>query len=274
MTATVDIAITQFRDEFHQKYQQMEKLAGTSVMVRNALGDAYKWPVIGNTEMVDRGSYNTSPAVNPLAKTQITTTYSEKILRTVLGKDEKTLVNADERNRWVSIHAGAVGRVRDALKLTALATATSTIAVGTTNMTLDKILEGQQTLIENSAINGDRVNFAIHANQWRALMKLEVFTSNDYFMRTLTSGKLDGFLDMNWIIFGSPTVGGLPKDGNNRSCFMWVQNALGAVNKLETAANVWWSNEKISFVADSEIIEGASVLDQDGVVEILCDETK
>jgi hypothetical protein len=275
MGTTADIAIQQFYDEFIVAYQQNEKLAGTSLYIRGALGDSYKWPHIGTADMSARGGFNTPLAATPLSKTQQTTTNTERALRTVLGKDEKCLTNVDERNIWVQLHAGAVGRYKDSLKITALdAVTTNVIPVGTTNMSLEKVLEAKKMLMAANAPANAKTIFAIHADQWEALMKLPAFTSNDYFMKTLLNGNLDGFLGMKWVIFGDSTIGGLPKVGNNRDCFMWVDSALGCVNKYEVQSHVWYSDDHISFVADSIIEEGASVLDENGVVKIVCDETK
>ena len=78
---------------------------------------------------------------------------------------------------------------------------------------------------------------------------------------------------MNWIVFGDSTVGGLPITNNIRSCFAWIDQAIGVVSKYETLAKVWFSDEQFSYMADSFVEEGCSVLDEKGVVKILCDET-
>jgi len=120
MGDTVDIAIKKYNDEFIVAYQQAELLANTSLEVMNEVGDSYQWPSIEKADMYDRGPYNSLPDAVKTSKDKIITTYNEKMLRTALGSDEKTLVNVDERQIWVDLHADAVGRYKDSLKIASL----------------------------------------------------------------------------------------------------------------------------------------------------------
>jgi len=274
MTTTA-IAIQQFHDEFIVAYQQQERLAGTTLKVSNVVGDAYKWPTIGSADMTDRGDYSSPLPRTPLVKGRIVTTFAEKCIRFALGRDEKALTNVDERNIWGMEQAAAVGRYKDSLKIAVLnAVTTNVVPVGTSNLSLEKILAAKKALINANAPLGSTVNFALHGNQWEALMKLEQFTNSEYYTRTLTDGKIQGFLGMNWILFGDSTVGGLPISGNNRSCFMWLNTAVGVANKYDINPHVWYDDNTVSWISDALTEEGASVLNQNGVVKILCDETK
>lgn len=271
---TIDIAIQQFRDIFLQEYQRREKLSGTSLEIHGAKGDAYKWPKLGNAEMIDRGAYSSVITPTMLDHTQITTTYQDKVLRTRIDKGEESLINPTERALWANIHAGAYGRQRDQWKITALDLATNEIAVGTTNLTLDKLIAAKEYLMEEEAPDG--YFFVMSPNQLSALLKLEKLTSSDYnSLRALVKGDLDTFMGFNFIIVSDKNANGkLPKTGDDRTCYAYTREALGAVYRMDPDVNVWYSDDQLSWLADSRTIGGASILDNGGVTKIICDETK
>lgn len=271
---TINIAIQQFRDIFLQEYQRREKLAGTSLEIHGAKGDAYKWPRLGNAEMVDRGAYSSTITPTMLDHTKITTTYEDKVLRTRIDKGEESLINATERALWANIHAGAYGRQRDQWKITALDAATNSIAVGTTNISLEKLIAAKEYLMGQEAPDG--YFFVMSPNQLSALLKLEKLTSADYnSLRALVKGDVNDFMGFNFIIISDKNANGkLPKTGVNRTCYAYTREALGAVYRLDPDVKVWYSDDQMSWLADSRTIGGSSVLDNGGVTKIICDETK
>lgn len=283
MGDTVDIAIKKFNAEFVVAYQSAELLQNTSLEVVNEIGDSYQWPTIDKVDMYDRGPYNSLPDAVKTNKDKVITTYNEKMLRTALGNDEKTLVNVDERQIWVDMHGDAVGRYKDSLKIAALdAVTTNVVPVdydgSDTNLTYTKLLYAQSLLTKGNIPRNAQIICAVSYNQWLKLMQADQFVNNEYFRPggydRPPAQSLDGWLNMRWIVFGDDDVNGLPLSGDDRSVFMWHSKALGIVSKMQLTADVYYEKLYFSWLADSMFIGGASVLKETGVVKILCDETK
>ncbi len=275
------IAIQQFRDVFTIKYQAKEKLAGTAMEIHGVTGDAYKWPRMDGADMKLRGSYGSLVPATVIDKSRITTTFDDYVLNVPVDRGEQTLVNASERDQLAARHGEAIGRRKDKWKIDALdAASTNVVSVGTTNLTLEKLIEAKEKLITGNAPT-DNLRIAIHANQLSALLKLEKLTSADYnSIRALVAGDINTFMGFTFTVFGNvldKETGvniGLPKTGNNRNCFAWHQEALGAVWTLDPKVEIDWSAERVSWLSISQMIGGASALLEEGIVKIVCDETK
>jgi len=274
------IAIQQFRDIFTVKYQATEKLAGTSVEVHGAIGDAYKWPRMDGADMQLRGAYGSLVPATTLDHSQVTTTFDDYVLNIPVDRGEQTLVNASERDQLAGRHAEAIGRRKDKWKIDALdAASTNVILNGGTNMTLEKLIQARTDLIKGNA-PVDSLVIAIHADQLEALLKLEKLTSADYnTIRALVSGEINTFMGFRFIVFGdvldkaTSANLGLPKAGDIRSCFAWNMQALGSVFTLDPMIDVEWSPERVSWLSISQMIGGSSALLEEGIVKIDCDET-
>jgi hypothetical protein len=275
---TLNVSIQMFEDIYLKTYQRKEKLAGTSLVRNGVKGDAYKWPKLGNAEMGDRGAYSSivPPADLDHQFTAITT-FEDKVLRVRLDKGEESLTNADERSMWANILAAAYGRQRDQWKLEALDNATNSVPVGTSNLTVAKLRAAKRILWDNEADSADDGLFylACAPSQIESLLGEEEVTSADYnTIRALVNGNVDTFMGFKFIrISDKNTIGKLPKTGNNRTCYAWTKSALGAVYKMQPGVTAYYERLLFSYVADSRVIGGASLLQDDGAVKIICDES-
>ena len=270
------IAETQFREIYLDTFQQMRMLGGTLKEIHGAVGDAYKWPKIGNIDMVDRGAFGSLITPSAVDHSQITTTFENKISALEVGRDEQTLINPNERVEFARIQAAASGRQLDQLQIDAMDTgATEVIVDGGTNMTLQKITEARKRLLQNNAIRPGAIPyFLVHADQLEAMLQIEQLTSADFVsMKNLMSGDIKSFMGFDWIIYGDSTAGGLPKTGDIRSTFAWTGESVGSVFRLDPTIDVEWSLLHLAWVSIAQFIQGTSVLQTEGVIKVNCDET-
>lgn len=288
-----NVAVQQFRDQFELEYQARQKLMNTTQVIRGAVGDAYKWPIMGPAVMLDRGADQSIIPSSDVTHTQITTTFKDKVLNTPTDIFAQATVNASERQVLASNHAAAVGRAEDQFKIdemeiARIATTITTVPDGATNLPLEKLLEAAYELNQNSVDTNMRF-IAIGASQVRSLLNDTNVTSADYnVVKVLMNGEIATFVgfqifmipDQYITIAGTPTkVYGLPKVGDIRYCFSWQQRAMGAVYKgYEGQANpsvtVDWDPLRQSWLTISKLSMGSSVLLPEGVVAVACDETK
>lgn len=291
-TSLRNVAVQQFRDQFELEYQARQKLMNTSQVIRGAVGDAYKWPIMGPAVMLDRGADQSIIPSSDVTHTQVTTTFKDKVLNTPTDIFAQATVNASERQVLAANHAAAVGRQEDQFKIdemeaARLAATITTVPDGGTNMPLAKLLEAAFELNQNSVDTGMRY-LAIGASQVRSLLNDNNVTSSDFnVIKVLMNGEIASYVgfqifmipDQFVDVAGTPTkVYGLPKVGDIRYSFAWQQRAVGAVYKgYEGQANpsvtVDWDPLRQSWLTISKLSMGASILLTDGVVAIGSDET-
>jgi len=272
------VSVQMFRDQFTNKFEGTQKLMGTVIEVsEGVVGDAYKWPILGATTMKPRGAYGSIIAPTTLDHTRIVTTFDEFALNIPVDRGEQALVNADERSQLASKHANAAGRRLDQFIIDGMNDATvpasNVIVDAGTNMSFDKLLEIQFLFTKGNVPFEDRF-VMMHAAEVQALNKEEELTNYDYNVnRVLNQGRINSFLNMNFIIFGDVEEGGIPKTGDIRTCFAWNRQSVGLVHREKANVEIDWSAERNSWLSISTLAAGSSVLLGEGLIKIGCDET-
>ena len=172
-----------------------------------------------------------------------------------------------------------MGRREDQFVIDALlADTVQTVVVGTTNMTLTKF-EAAMEELGNHEINSsdNQLYIVMHQNQYTALLKDTNFTSGDFVVeRTLDiQGYRATFLGVRIVVLGDRSIeGGLPKTGNDRTCFMYAQDAVELGYWIDPMVNITNEEENLRISTVSALTAAAMVSRPDGSVSIVCDETK
>lgn len=138
------------------------------------------------------------------------------------------------------------------------------------NLTIGKLRQAK-FLLDAAEVDPDTPRYLAHtASQMRALLRTTEVTSADY-------------LDVNAFLTGKvPTILGftpvslelLPKTGNNRSCIAWSKNGLLMTDPGPVMTRLTERDDK-NFAAQpyAKLTCGATRMQEEEVVEILCDET-
>ncbi len=287
-TSLTNVAIQQFDDAFTIEYQGRRTITGQNAVrvVRGAIGDAYKWPVIGPATMELRGAPQSIIPASDVSHTQITTTFEDRILNTPTDIFQQAQVNASERQALAFDHAATVGRREDQIVINALTASgtTNIVPVGTTNLTVAKLREAS-FLLNNDNVDPEMRFLALSPSQLSSLLAETETTSSDFnTVKALVQGEIDTFLGFKFLLVAdqlvnSVKVHGLPKTGDNRTCFAWQMRAMGMVyagfegGQANPGVTVDWDPLRQSWLTISKLRAGSSALLPDGVVDIICDET-
>lgn len=280
-TSLTNVAIQQFEDQFIIEYQGRKTLEETVQIRRAVIGDAYKWPRIGPAIMELRGAPQSIIPASDVTHTQITTTFEDRILNTPTDIFQQAQVNASERQALAFDHSMAVGRRIDQIVINALAASgtTNTVPVGTTNLTVDKLREASFLLNEDNVDQTMRF-IAIHPSQLKSLLAESETTSSDFnTIRALVQGEIDSFMGFKFFLIPNRAEGGLPKTGDDRTCFAWQMRSMGMAfagfegGQANPSVTVDWDPLRQSWLTISKLRAGASALQPDGIVDIVCDET-
>lgn len=272
-----NVAIQQFRAAFTNEYQQTENvLAGSMQEFRNLVGNAYKIPVAYQAMLQER----TSPfsAIPPQITDYVHKIIVPKRYITLLPSDLflQTEVNANERQNQAKIAANAIARREVQERIDGLddSTTTNTVAVGTTNLTVDKLREAKYYLDANNVPMMGR-HYLGHASQLSSLLNETETTSSDYAtVKALVNGDINTFLGFTFHWLGDMDEGGLPKTGDDRTNYAWQTDSMAVGYWVNPMVTVDWLVEMQSYAVVPKVSLGVSEVQAAGIVKITCDETK
>lgn len=171
----------------------------------------------------------------------------------------------------------AIKRRRDQIRIDALAASatTNTIAAGGTGFTFAKFEQMIQFLAQNSAGRG-MVTCAISAIGQRQLMAEDKITNQFYVnYKPIAGSGLDGATVQNVKFVVIPTMleGGLPLNGNIRTCFAWNWEAVGHAEAELQRTDMQWQGLYECWLINCRLKAGAVAVDDLGIVKIDIDES-
>jgi len=147
---------------------------------------------------------------------------------------------------------------------------TKTIANGSADMTVAKLLEAKELMDESDVDPSIPRHIVVAPDQITALLNTTEVKSSDFnTVKALANGQINSFLGFNFI-----TSTRLAKAGNIRKCFAWAQDgivlAMGkdVMARIEERADKSYSTQ-VYYCATF----GSSRMEEEKVVSIDCDES-
>jgi hypothetical protein len=193
----------------------------------------------------------------------------DKVKMLITPQSEYAMAGANAMGRAMddAIIAAASGSAAGGVAgATAIALpASQKIAVGTTGLTLDKLLSAKE-IIDSSDVDPDEARYLIcSAKQVTDLLNTTQVTSSDYnTVRALASGNIDTFLGFKFIRSER-----LAKVSTTRSCLAYTESALGlAVGKDITTRISERDDKNYATQVFLSMIIGATRIEDEKVVEI------
>lgn len=275
MSTDIDTAfVKQFEREVHEAYQrQGSKLRNTVRTVSNVKGSSTTFQKVGKGTAGTKTRHGLVPVMN-LTHSVVECVLADYYAGDWKDKLDELKINHDERQVVANAGANALGRKTDQLIIDALDTVTASaqlIADGGTNMTKYKVLQAFEILGE-ADVPDDGQRFAVVGpKQWTDLLQLSEFASADYVGDKLPfPGIQDArmWLGTTWMMHS-----GLPKTGDIRRTYWFHKSAVGHASGSDVQSDITWHGERAAHFINNMMSQGASLIDETGVVEISCDET-
>lgn len=266
--------VKQYESEVHEAYQRMgSKLRNCVRNKGNVKGSTTTFQKIGKGTAAQKTRNGKVPVMN-VDHTPVTCTLSDWYAGDYVDKLDEYKINHDERQVLVNAGSYALGRKTDDLIITQLDTCTSQIATGATGMTRDKFLKGIETLGNKDVpVDDGQLYCVIGFQQWSDLMKITEFNNADYVGKDDLPWKGKGMMAKYWgpaMVF---TMTGLPLASTTRSNYMFHSSAIGHANGAEVQTDITWHGDYAAHFINNMMSQGAVLIDDDGVIEILCTET-
>ena len=187
-----------------------------------------------------------------------------------MDKLDELKTNTDERLVAANAGAWALGRKIDELIVSKLDQTAHVVAEASSGLTKAKILEAF-ALLNGNDVPDDGQRFAVvGAHQWNELLNISEFKSADYAgdrYAWLAGTESKVWLGITWMFHT-----GLPLASGARKCFVYHKSAVGLAEGQPIKAFVDWVPEKAAHLVNHMLSAGAVLVDEDGVVEIDCDD--
>lgn len=276
MSTTIDVAfVKQFEREVHMAYQRMgSKLRGTVRTVNNVKGESTTFQKIGAGTAGQKSRHGMVPIMN-LEHTKVECTLLDRYAAEYIDKLDELKINHNERGAVVNSISYALGRATDDDIITAAlsATGTSTTLVTTSSKTFrNSFLVADQALNDRDVPDDGRRWAVVSPSMWAWLMTVAEFSSADYvgdqlvYNATMKAAKT--WMGYHWIRHT-----GLNKATNDRTGFLWHESAIGHAIGADVMMDTAWIAEKATWFFNGMMSMGACLIDNNGVQEIVLDES-
>jgi len=274
--------VTLFDAEVKQAYQADSVLRGAVRLRSGVQGNTYKFPKLGKGSATARIPQTDVTPLN-VTYSQVSCTMSDYNAAEYSDVFHQAKVNFDERSELVQVVSKAIGRRLDQLIIDALdgASSPSTVAktvvtsgtAASSNLNVGKLIASKKALDAKNVPFDDR-HLVCHANSLAGMLGDERAISGDYAsIKALVSGEINTFLGFKFHIVGDRDEGGLPLSTNDRSVFAFHRSALGMAENMSMKTEINYVAEKTSFLVNSMFSAGSVAIDDEGIVDITCDES-
>lgn len=193
---------------------------------------------------------------------------------------QELTVNFDSKMELARIVAQAIGRRSDQILINAIVPGgagnpNGVIPAAGSNMTYSKF-RNVVGILEDLAVPIEERFFAMSGNNMRALMADDhitdrMFTSND----AVVSGSLNRkqLMGCDIRIIPAMTEGGLPLNGTIRTCLAWHKDSTGMAIGQDMRTEINYLPRETSYFVNALFFAGATVIDNRGTIQVLCDES-
>lgn len=270
------VARTEFDSEVKHAFQGVGKLHSAVTIRNGVVGDTYKFRKMGKGLANQKSTADlvTPMDINHEFATATLVNYNAPEYTDIFDAQE---VNFSEQQELAQAIAGALGRRKDQQIIDALDASTpltTTVADGGTGLTLAKLTDAAEQLVDQGVPMDGKAHFAISARGLRGLLNDQKATSADYnTVRTLVAGEIDTFMGFKFHIIETRDEGGLSKTGNIRDCWAWHESAVGLAIGIDLKTSVDWVPERTAWLSNGMMKCGAVVRDAGGLVKVQIDET-
>ena len=271
MANTIDVAfIKQFESEVHMAYQRMgSKLRNTVRTVGNVAGSTVRFQKIG-TGSASTKSRNGDITAMELTHTQVEATMADHYAAEYIDKLDELKTNIDERQAVAQSAAAALGRKTDEILYTAMDAGANSTQIHDTGSALAKadLLSLFETFgSANIPEDGGRF-LAMHPKGYSDLFLITEFASSDFvgeqnlpYAGGMTMKEFLGFK-----IFSTSAI----TAGKNMA---YHTSAVGLGINSDVQTEINYVPQKAAHLATSMMSMGATVIDDNGIYEVLDNNT-
>jgi hypothetical protein len=271
MANTIDTAfIRQFETEVHLAYQRMgSKLRNTVRTVSNVNGSTVRFQKIG-TGSASTKSRNGMVTPMELTHTTVDVTLSDYYAAEYIDKLDELKTNIDERQAVAQSAAAALGRKTDELLIAAMDAGANATTIADTSGALVKgdLLSLFETMGAADVPEDGGRYLAMNPKGYADLFAINEFASSDFVgdQNLPYAGGMSMKEFLGFKIFSTSAV----TAGKN---IAYHTSSVGLGIGADVTTELNYVAEKVSHLATSMMSMGAVVIDDNGIYEVLDDNT-
>lgn len=272
MSTSIDQAfVKQFEREVHEAYQRMgSKLRMTVRTIDNVEGASTVFQKVGKGTASTKSTHGMVPVMN-LDHSNVEVTLQDFYAGDWVDRLDELKTNTDERQIIANAGAYALGRKSDEMIINALNSANKVIADNNEGLSKAKVLEAFETLGATDVPDDGQRYAVIGWKQWSDLLAIEEFSSADYVGADELPWR--GTQAKRWLGTLWVPHSGLPVDGSGvRNCFWYHRTAVGHAVGADVETDITWHGDRASHFVNNMMSQGSTLVDNDGVVVMACDE--
>jgi len=280
-----DAFIKHYGADVHEAYQRKgSKLRNTVRQRNNITGSSTTFQKVGKGSASQKTRHGKVPVMN-VDHAPVECSLADWFAGDWVDDLDTLKTNIEERNVQVNAGVYALGRKTDEMIIDdALASATNQVAAtiqadrttgSSTGMNLGKCLDAIEALGNRDVEFDDgQTTGVVGWKQWTQLMEISEFKSSDYVAESELPFKGRGIFAKWWMGAMWMPHSGLPiTAGDIRSCFLYHKTAVGHASGKDVTTNIQWHNDYDSNFINNKMSQGTVLIDDNGVQEILCDES-
>jgi hypothetical protein len=270
MANTIDQAfIAQFETEVHLAYQRMGSKLRNTVRTTNVSGSTARFQIIGGGVATTK-SRNGDVTTMELAHTYVTATMADYYAAEYIDKLDELKTNINERQAIATSSAAALGRKTDELLIAAMDAGASATQIHDTGSAIEKadVLACFET-VGNADMPDDGNRYvAMSPAGFADLYAITEFASADFVgpSNLPYAGGMSMKEFLGFKFFSTSAVDG----GKN---FVYHMNAVGLGINADVSTEVNYVPQKAAHLANSMMSMGCIVIDDEGVYELLDNNT-
>lgn len=279
MSNTISNAfVAQFDAEVKQAYQGASMLFGTVRTKTGVVGSTHRFPKMGKGLAQPRIPQTDVIPMN-VAHSNATAILEDWNAPEYSDVFDLQKINFDERKELRNAVAGALGRRMDQLSIDAMdASANSTQVdqdVGGTGTGLNTAkLRRLKRLMDAAGVPATDRYFVHSALGLEQLLGETDVTSSDFnSVKALVNGEVDTWLGFKFKMIEDRDEGGLDVTANIRKNFGYHKAGVGLAVGINMMTKIDWIAEKTSWLINGMFSAGSVVIDDNGVYEVLTDES-
>jgi Phage capsid protein len=247
-----------YSDDVHHLASQMSsKLMGKTRLHRNVSGSTYDFHKMAGLAAASRASGNSDEVTGLNATSSVVTaTLADWEVPIYAQKFDQLKTSVDQIREYQVETVAAINRRIDDTIITAMATASTTLATTAGGLTYAKLLEAVTFFNSNDVDAEDRI-FVLSPKALSEALAITQLTSSDYMqVQAVMNAGIGQALGMNWILSTR-----LPLATLARTCFVFNKKAVGVAMGKEISTEINYIPQRVSTLINTTVSLGAVVID-------------
>ena len=271
MSISIDKSfIEHFQADVHQAYQRMGSKLRNTVRVKNGVkGATTTFQKVGKGVASVKARHGYVPVMN-VDHEPVRCDLQDYYAGDWVDALDELKVNHDEKMVLANAGAYALGRKTDDLIIAAMGKTTTKIANNDSGLVLDKVLQAFEKLGTNDVPDDGQRYAIVGWKQWSELLTIKEFASSDYVGNDDLPWK--GTQAKRWLGTLWMPHSGLPEVEGARACFWYHRTAIGHGVGADVQTDITWHGDRAAHFVSNSMSQGATLIDDAGVVRLLAKE--